>query len=472
MDQKRLPLWEKAKLYDTEERIWLHVPGHGGGPGLPTPVALSFAGTARYDLTELPGLDDLFSPHGAIAEAQKLAASAWQSDQSRFLVNGSSSGVLAMVLACCRPGDVILAPRNAHTSFYHAVILSGATPLYLPVEEKDGISLNVTVDAVREALENNPGIRAVFVTSPSYCGVCADLARIAKLVRKHHALLLVDEAHGAHLGFFSGLPPSAAAYADLRVQSWHKTLGALTPGAVLHQRGTRVDNARLADALQWVQTSSPSYPVLLALDAVRQQMALGGAAIVRSLSEHALELRSRLRTVIPLLEETEVADAGFALDRTKVTLLTARAGICGLLAAKTLAASGIDIEYAQPGYLLALVGPGYRQESGEKVADVLKGIGDTEPGPVELPPLPPPEVVMTPREAYYGQAFAINAGEAIGRVSAGMVTGYPPGIPILVPGERITKEISAYLALARGAGVHFRGLDPAGRIRALCCGVK
>ncbi|MDW7650847.1 MAG: aminotransferase class I/II-fold pyridoxal phosphate-dependent enzyme [Bacillota bacterium] len=469
MDQTRLPIWEKAKKYNCGTRAWLHVPGHGGGPGLPPETASLLAGSARFDLTELPGLDDLFCPQGAIKDAQALAACVWHSDACYFLVNGSSAGVLAMILSVCSPGDIIVAPRTAHSSFYHALILSGAVPRYLPVPQAAGIHLNVDDKAVRAALSVNPDAKAVFLTSPSYHGVCANVSAIAGITAEYNIPLLVDEAHGAHLGFFAGLPPAAGALADLRVQSWHKTLGALTPGAVLHKTGPRINTFRLEDTLQWVQTSSPSYPLLLSLDAVRKQMALSGEELARRMFEHALELRSRLKEAVPLLGEEQVNAQGFSLDITKVTVLAAQGGFNGLKACQELNKNGIDVELAQPDHLLALVGPGYQRIHTAKIADVFCSIAADRAESAKLPLLPQPDVVLPPRDAYYSKSRSVSPGNAVGMVSATMVTSYPPGIPLLVPGERITEEIIDYLTLAHQTGAHFRGLNSDGHIR-VCCG--
>ena len=470
MEQLRLPIWEEVKKYHTDSRVWLHVPGHGGGPGLPPAAVSALGDIARYDLTELPGLDDLFCASGAIAEAQFLAAEVWHATRSNFMVNGSSAGVLAMVLASCNPEDVILAPRNAHASFYHAIILAGANPVYLPVSQQGTLPLNVDVETVAVAFATNPKAKALFLTSPTYLGVCSNLVEIEKIVRRHQALFLVDEAHGAHLGFFSGLP-SSATMSDLRVQSWHKTLGALTPGAVLHQTGSRIDEFRLETALQWVQTSSPSYPVLLSLDAVRHHMAQQGCSVAQSMSESAQEIRHLLYGKIPLLDEQMAAVAGCCLDQTKITVLTSELGVSGIKAAQQLSLQGIDIEYAQGGHLLLVVSPGFKKKDTQRVVEAIMRLPQsTDAGELLQPPFP--EVVINPRKAYYGKSELMSPVDAIGRVAAGMVVSYPPGIPLLAPGELITKEIVAHLFSACAAGVHFRGLDEKGRIRACASEVE
>jgi len=472
MDQSRLPIWEQVKKYQPKGRVWLHFPGHGGGFGLPAgEAAAAFAQVARLDLTELPELDDLHSPTGAIAEAEELAADVWHADKTYFLVNGSSAGVLAMVLAACGPGELILAPRNAHGSFYHALILSGAVPRYLPVAEQNGLTLNVTPKAVQEAFARYPQARALFLTSPGYNGICAQVAEIADIVRSYGALLLLDEAHGAHLGFSRSLPASAGHLADLRVQSWHKTLAALTPGAVLHQHGARINQHRLRSALQLVQTSSPSYPLLLSLDAVRREMALKGEAVADEMARKAAQLRFAIAKLLPLLTETELAPAGFRLDTTRVTVLTSEAGICSFTAARQLVKFGIDLELVQAGALLAVVGPGFQGKDVKRVVTALSSLTQQKPEKNKaLPPLPQADVVLSPREAFYCLSRYVSLQDARGQIAAATVASYPPGMPLVAPGERITNDVITYIQEASRAGVCFRGLDGEGRIK--ICGAE
>lgn len=466
MEQSRAPLWEKIIQFNQNEgRAWLHVPTHGGGPGLPAALGQLFAAYAKFDLTELPGLDDLFHPTGVLAEAQALTAQLWQARRSYFLVNGASAGVRAMVLATCNPGDTILIARNAHGSLAQALVSVGAMPRYLPVAEVDGFPLNVTVEAVKEGFRRYPQAKALLLTSPSYFGVTANLAAIAEVVHQAQALLLVDEAHGGHLDFSDELPAAAGQFCDLRVQSWHKTLGALTPGAVLHWQQGQVDEDRLQTALQGVQTSSPAYPLLASLDLVRQRMALAGKELVGQMVEQAQKLREAVQAYFPLLTPPQVQPLGLGLDITRVTILTAQAGVCGLELGEKLAQQGIDLELMQPDCALAIIGPGYQEQWTEKLAKSLASLRLT-PTYMLLPPLPPvPELVLTPREAAYRQHVTIPYQKAAGKVAAALVVCYPPGIPLCLPGERITSALITYLRGALQRGVIFRGLTQDGQLK-------
>ncbi|HZK25210.1 MAG TPA: aminotransferase class I/II-fold pyridoxal phosphate-dependent enzyme [Oscillospiraceae bacterium] len=466
MEQTRAPLWEKITEFKQKKgRVWLHVPTHGGGRGLPPLMGPIFSAYAQLDLTELPGLDDLFHATGVLAEAQDLTARLWQARRSYFLVNGASAGVRAMVLATCNPGDTILIARNAHGSLAQALVSVGVIPRYLPVAEVEGFPLNVTVEAVKEGLRRYPQAKALLLTSPSYFGVTANLAAIAEVVHQTQALLLVDEAHGGHFEFSDQLPTAAGQHCDLRVQSWHKTLGALTPGAVLHWHRGAVDEDRLQTALQGVQTSSPPYPLLVSLDLVRQRMALEGKELVGQLIEQALALRLAVGKHFPLLTPSLVQSLGFELDITRVTILTAQAGVCGLAVGQQLAQQGIDLELIQPDCVLAIVGPGYREQWTARLAKSLAGMQLTSAN-LQLPALPPvPELVMTPREAAYRQHVTIPYQAAAERVAAAMVVCYPPGIPLCLPGERITSALITYLTGALELGVNFRGLTKDGQLK-------
>ncbi len=443
----------------------MHVPGHGGGGGIPSHLPLLFKELAKYDLTELAGLDDLHNPSGVIRDAQELAAAAFAAEESYFLVNGASSGVMAMLLAVCGPGDKVLVPRNAHSSVYHGLIFSGAEPWYLPVAEDGGFPLNVTVDAVSEGFRCCPGAKALIVTSPSYYGVCADIKEIEKVVRRNNAILLLDEAHGAHFGFSDKLPPAGLS-ADLRVQSWHKTLGALTPGAVLHRQGGQIDSFRLRAALRSVQTSSPSYPLLLSLDAARKQMALQGRELWDSVCCMAETLRDSLKGVIPLLEREAVRDKGFDLDITRLTLLTGTAGINGITASGLIREAGVDTELAYVDHVLAILGMGFSALELEKVTSAFKQLKGLDGGEaVVFPAVPAAEPVLSLRQAWFSPSRNVSLRDAVGEVSATFVVPYPPGIPVLAVGERVSEKAADYLEAAVTGGIELRGLDSYGRLR-------
>jgi arginine decarboxylase len=306
------------------------------------------------------------------------------------------------------------------------------------------------------------------LTSPGYNGVAADLAAIAGMARDAGVFLLVDEAHGAHFQFATEMPQPAGLFCDLCVQSWHKTLGALTPGAVLHCHSKRVDRRRLQDALQAVQTTSPPYPLLASLDAVRRRMALCGEKVVREMLAEARKLRRVLATYLPLLSAAEVARLGFSLDETRITVLAARAGVDGLALGRLLAACKIEVEFMQPHAVLAIVGPGYRPDWTQRVAACLQAMPPLRENKIQLPQLPaPPPARYTPREAWFLPSALAPLSGATGFVAAASLVCYPPGVPLVFPGEEITPAVVEYLLAARRAGVTVHGVDGQEQVRVI-----
>ncbi|NJL41391.1 MAG: aminotransferase class I/II-fold pyridoxal phosphate-dependent enzyme, partial [Leptolyngbyaceae cyanobacterium SM1_4_3] len=295
MDQTELPLVSALAAAANRSDAAFHTPGHKRGQSAP-PALLKLLGRSafRADLPELPELDNLFAPEGAIAQAQLLAADAFGAEQTWFLANGSTCGLEAAILAACNPGDKLILPRNLHQSAIAALILSGAVPVFvLPEYDADwDLAHPPKPEAIAQALRDHPDAKAVLIVSPTYHGVCADVGSIARLTDAANLPLIVDEAHGAHFAFHPDLPaPALAEGADLVVQSTHKTLSALTQAAMLHVQGKRIDRARLAASLRLVQSTSPNYLLLASLDAARQQMALEG----KELLDRTLELSDRAR---------------------------------------------------------------------------------------------------------------------------------------------------------------------------------
>ncbi|MGB3293852.1 MAG: aminotransferase class I/II-fold pyridoxal phosphate-dependent enzyme, partial [Phormidesmis sp.] len=313
-----------------------HTPGHKQGHGISDLHRQLFGATVfRADLPELPDLDNLFAPEGVILQAQSLAAAAFGAEQTWFLANGSTCGLEAAILATCGPGDKLILPRDVHTSAISGLILSGAVPVYVaPTYGSDwDISLGVSPDTVAQALTAHPDAKAVLLVSPTYYGVCSDLAAIAPLVHSYNIPLIIDEAHAPHFAFHPDLPISAlAAGADITVQSAHKVLSAFTQAALLHMQGDRLDRHRLSQALQLTQSTSPSYLLLGSLDAARQQMATAGQALMArtlTLADQAAQALSQLPGLRILQPQWEKNHTGISGDRTRLTVDVSALGITG-----------------------------------------------------------------------------------------------------------------------------------------------
>ncbi|MGI6143961.1 MAG: aminotransferase class I/II-fold pyridoxal phosphate-dependent enzyme [bacterium] len=472
MDQREAPLVAALAAYRERGLLPFHTPGHKQGRAAPPPLdTLWGPGLWQTDLTEVPGLDDLHAPRGVIKRAQELAARAFGAEETFFLVNGSSAGVIAMIGAVCNPGDEIILPRNCHRSVTAGLVLSGAVPVYLapPVLPRFGIPLGIRAEDVEDALAKHPRARAVLVVTPSYYGICSDLEPIAAVAHGRGIPLLVDGAHGPHLGFHPALPAGAlAAGADMVVHSTHKVLTSLTQSSLLHLKGRRIDRERLVNMLRLVQTSSPSYPLLASLDACRRQMALRGRALLDRLLAIAREVRERTGT-LPGIEVLGPEDLprDFALDPTRLTVGVQGAGFNGPEAAVCLREQGVQPEMADPANVVFILTVGDDATTAEGLARALAALSSARrsprenrkvPGTLPLPPLrlPPREAVFAPRER-------VPLARARSRIAGEALIPYPPGIPLLNPGEEITPEVIAAFEELRAAGVEFQGVrDPEG----------
>ncbi|MCT7980551.1 aminotransferase class I/II-fold pyridoxal phosphate-dependent enzyme [Laspinema olomoucense] len=463
-DHRQAPLLETLARCARTPDTPFYAPGHKRGRGIPQSLS-NLLGTSVFlaDLPELPDLDNLFAPTGAIASAQELAADAFGASQTWFLVNGSTAGIIAAILATVRPGEKIILPRNVHQSVISGLILSGALPVFIAPEFDPiwGLALSITPASVAEALATHPDAKAVMMVYPTYQGVCGDIQAIAKVTHQFGIPLLVDEAHGPHFAFHPDLPaPALVAGADLSVQSIHKVLGAMTQASMLHIQGDRIDVNRLSQSLQLMQSTSPSYLLLASLDAARQQMALQGPELMTQ----TLALGSRAREEIAqipglaVLTPPEPRIPGFvAGDRTRLTVGVWEWGLSGYEVDEMLQERfGVTCELPSPDHLTFIISLG---NTSADIDQLVQGFSTLSQDychnrrSVSLHPLPPsPALSLCPRDAFFALVEAIPITEAIARVSAELVCPYPPGIPILMPSEVITLEAVAYLqqVLAQG----------------------
>jgi arginine decarboxylase len=464
------PLVRALEAWTDLDHAPFYTPGHKHGRGMGTDFAdlLQSAGL-KSDLPELPGLDNLAAPSGAIAESQALAAQTFGAKYTRYLVNGSTGGIIAAILATCQPGDQILLPRNIHRSAIAGLIHSGAVPIfgqpvYLP--ELD-IAHSLTPESIKLALAAHPQIKAVLVVAPTYYGVCGDLAAMADIAHRHGIPLIVDAAHGAHLGFHPDLPPGALALgADLVVQSTHKLLGALTQAAMLHVNGELIDIDRVDRCLQILQTSSPSYLLLASLDSAQAQMAAYG----RELLDHTLALTAKARSElcnIPgllALDFTSIQVGCRYFDPTRLTITVDELGYSGYGADEILCEKyRVVAEMPSPRHLTFIISIGNRAWDIEMLIAGLRGLVQQALPPLKVLHSPlaidVDLAVMTPREAFFAAQEMVPIEEAIGRIAAELICPYPPGIPVLLPGERITAESLGYLQYIQQLGGEIVGGD-------------
>ncbi len=460
------PLFEALLEHASGSPAGFHIPGHCRGQGLPEELA-ALGGQALFslDMTELPGLDDLHNPGGPIALAQELAAELYGAGRSFFLVNGTTVGIQALLAAYAGQGEVIV-PRNAHRSVLGGLIVSGADPYYVMPEviPEFGADCGVPPAKILLALEERPGAAAVIVVRPNYYGVAGDLPGQVHMVHEAGRLLLADEAHGAHLRFHRDLPQDAmSAGADASVQSTHKLGGSLGQSSMLHLKHGVDDGERVAVALQLLQTTSPSYILMGSLDLARRQMALRGEQLLERTLELARWLRKRLSQVrgLSILSQAHLRDSSLGIDPAKLVISVQSLGLTGYQVEKLLARRyNVFVEMADAANIVAVLSIGTTFRDCESLASAMEDIAARERQPAKTPLPGAPgcyKKVMKPREAWFLPSRGIPLAEAGGMVSAETVAVYPPGIPVLGPGEEITPDILEYLTLISDMGLPCQG---------------
>jgi len=480
LSQKRTPYFDVLHDYVTSGTAPFHTPGHKQGNGM-HPRLRDFIGdnVLAIDLTQVGNLDDLNQPEGPIKEAQTLAALAYGADFSYFLVNGSTAGNQAMFMTAVRPGETVLLPRNSHKSATSALIMSGARPVYMrpEVDDEHHVDHCVTPQTVAAALHDHPDAKAVMITTPTYYGSTADLAAIEAIVHAAGKLLLVDEAWGPHLHFHPELPPSATSIgADATVNSTHKLLAAMSQASMLHTNGTRIDQGRLRSTLRIFQSTSPQLVLLASLDVARMQMATQGERLLSGALALARDARQRLNEIpgVYCMGTDQIGKPGIAgYDETRIVITVKGLGYTGYEADQILRNRyNVQIELADLFNVVALITIGDSQDKIDKLVnavtelaredrpiDIYSPTGILErrlaQGTYKMPPIP--ELVITPREAFLSEHVEVPFRKSAGRICAEVVTPYPPGIPLLCPGERITENLIEYLRLEIKAGVRMQG---------------
>jgi arginine decarboxylase len=451
--QSRAPLVEALLRHRHSGLLPLHVPAHKHGGGLPSLARLFGEEVFRFDVNAMPGLDTLDAPTDVIAEAQALAAVLFGADSAFFLVNGTSSGLHAMVMAAVRPGQSLLLPRSCHKAVFHAMVLADATPRYIPprVDERFGVARNVSAAEVAALLGSGAPPAAVLVTQPDFYGLASDLGGIVGLARAAGAAVLVDEAHGCLSYVHDGLPSAAMRLgADLSAVSVHKHGGSLTQSALLLGRKGTVDLADVKEALNCLGTSSASYLLMASLDAARQQLAVRG----RELAERVIELvayaRARLDATGVYFTLGGVHDAANAgADPTKLVINVRETGLSGFAVDDLLRRDyGIQVELGDTFNVMPHFSWADTREGADRLFDALLAIAQAAPAgrtapTVELPEIP--RMAVRPRAAFLARKRSLSLESAIGQVSGEMVMAYPPGIPFLCPGEVITRDVVEHL---------------------------
>lgn len=461
----KAPIYEALLTYGQQNYLRLHMPGHAGLPVFPS-AELNCLG--KLDLTEVPGLDDLHSPEGVIKEAQALLAEAFGAYVSYFLVNGATSGIQALFMSLMGKESIVLIPRNAHRSFFGAMVLSGVKPAYIPCQynKEMEIALAVSHEDVTGTFREVTEVSGIFLVSPSYFGTNTDVSQIADLAGKHGIPLFVDEAHGGHFPFHPDYPvPALQCGAQAVVNGLHKTLPVLNQGACLHLSKSCPNPEQVVLARSILTTTSPSYPVLASIDLARLWMENHG----RLALDRALNLSQEYRHKIDqikgiqiysqeLFKQTAVKDIDPLKLLISVRDLDCDGGTIGRLLRQDY---GIQVEWEAPRALLAMMSMFHEKQDWDRLYRALKDIAQRTGcryDPVySAPKIPNPIVAISPRDAVQGKTRAVDLRQSIHQVSGEMVIPYPPGIPCLLPGELITPEVYEYIIYIRQMKIHTQG---------------
>ena len=474
MDKKKqmhAPVYEALEKLKKRRVVPFDVPGHKRGRGNPELVELLGEKCVSLDVNSMKPLDNLCHPVSVIKEAEELAAEAFRADHAFFMVGGTTSSVQGMVLSCCKAGDKIILPRNVHKSVINALVLCGAIPVYVnpEVDNRLGISLGMEVSEVEKAIVANPDAVAVLVNNPTYYGICSDLRSIVKIAHAHNMLVLVDEAHGTHLYFGENLPVCAMdAGADMASVSMHKSGGSLTQSSLL-LTGKNVNWEYVSQIINLTQTTSGSYLLLSSLDISRRNLALRGKEAFGKVVEMAEYARKEINAIggyYAYSRELVNGDSIFDFDVTKLSVNTLDVGLAGIEVYDLLRDEyDIQIEFGDLGNILAYLSIGDRPREIERLVSALSEVrrrfGGAGTGLMKQEYIDP-KVAVSPQEAFYAEKESLPIRETAGRVCSEFVMCYPPGIPILAPGEQITKEILDYILYAKEKGCSMTGPEDAG----------
>lgn len=468
--QKSAPVYEALERFRKKRVVPFDVPGHKRGRGNPELVNLLGEKCVGLDVNSMKPLDNLGHPVSVIREAEELTAEAFGAAHAFLMVNGTTSSVQSMILSVCKAGDKIILPRNVHKSVINALVLCGGIPVYVEakVNPKIGIAMGVEVEEMRRVMDENPDAVAVFVNNPTYYGICSNIKKIAEMAHERNMKVLADEAHGTHLYFGEGLPVSGiAAGADMAAVSMHKSGGSLTQSSIL-LCGENMDAEYVRQIINLTQTTSASYLLLSSLDISRRNLALRGRESFGKVTQMAEYARGEINAIggyYAYGKELIDGDSVFDYDVTKLSVYTQGIGLTGIEVYALLRDEyDIQIEFGDIGNILAYISIGDRIQDIERLVGALEDIRHTyqkDSKDLYCGDFIKPECVMSPQRAFYAKKKQLPLKETAGCICGELVMCYPPGIPILTPGERITEEIIQYISYAKEKGCSLQGTkDP------------
>ena len=461
-------LYRALEIYSQEDYYPFHMPGHKRNPKTVN-TKLPF----DRDITEIEGFDNLHHPEGILKKAQETTADIYGTRECYYSINGSTAALLAAISAAVPRNGQILVARNSHKAVYHALYIRNLMPTYIypQMDSKWWINGGISPDKVERALAEKQEIKAVLITSPTYDGVVSDIEKIAEIAHRYEIPLIVDEAHGAHFHFSNYFPTSAADLgADLVIQSFHKTLPSMTQTAVLHNCSDRVDSRLIRRFMGIYQSSSPSYILMASMDACMEKMDSDGNEMFREFTKNLEKTRRRLseckhiRLFAPEIGETGI----FAYDRSKLIFSTRYASVTGIELAKILLEKyHLQMEMETEHYVVALTAVGDSEEGFERLCQAIEELDreegkkkkETEEQTIKRTAYTSLNQLMSVTEAMESQSEICRLEESIGQISAEFGYLYPPGIPLIVPGEQITGQFIRNMRIYMEEGLYLQGLE-------------
>ena len=479
-NQEKMPFVEALESYKEQHFVPFHTPGHKIGVEAPQLLKEWMGAALPYDLGVMYALDDLHEPEGELKEAQDLTAELYGADDCWFSINGTTALIEAMIMGTVGPDETIIIPREAHRSVISGLVLSGAKPVYMDCQfdNRWGIPLGVSVEDAIKTMDAHPEAKAILLVYPNYYGVGVDIVKIVKEAHKRGMIVLVDEAHGPHLQFSENLPVEAiAAGADLVAQSTHKSVGSLTQTSWLLGQGDKINQRRITQMHQMLQSTSPNYIFLASLDMARHQLATEGKALISRTVELSLYLRHELNKIsgITTMEYIDIQERVVNYDCTKVLIDAKVLGLTGIEFERMLREYRIEVELVQAHHVLVLITIGDTKESVTSLIQAVQAISDTilhtskvansnvvehaENLSKDSSLLPKPIVRVTPRNAMYANREQVPLRDALHRIVGETIAYYPPGIPCVAVGEEISSSVLQYIENRKALGYVPNGAD-------------
>ena len=468
LNQNQAPIYEGLVKLRKKRIVPFDVPGHKRGRGNPELVELLGEKCVGIDVNSMKPLDNLGHPISIIRDAEELAAEAFGAAHAFLMIGGTTSSVQTMILSTCKAGDKIILPRNVHKSAINALVLCGAIPIYIEmsVDPKIGIALGLENDRVAQAINDHPDAKAILINNPTYYGICSDLKGLTEMAHAAGMKVLVDEAHGAHLHFTDKLPLSAMdAGADMSAVSMHKSGGSLTQSSLLLV-GDQMNPEYVRQIINLTQSTSASYLLMSSLDISRRNLALRGKESFEKVIELSEYARREINAIggyyaysKELVDGVSVSD----FDVTKLSVYTQGIGLTGIEVYDLLRDEyDIQIEFGDIGNILAYISIGDRIQDIERLVGALadiKRLYSRDGKDLIAGEYIQPELVLSPQEAFYSERRSLTLDESVGQVCGEFVMCYPPGIPILAPGERITQGLVDYIQFAKERGCSLQGTE-------------